>query len=1066
MRRTPAQHVAHHVLSHGHRLLVWLGGVAAVLILIAAAGFWRLLSGPVELDRLVPYVEQALQRSGAGIGVAVTGVSIGIDPDTHQLDLRARNVQLSLPSGEKLANFPEMATSFSLGAMLNGRIEPTRLIVEHPVLALTREPSGALSLRVGNPGAASDQSGLQNALALFAPMQPDTPWSQLREITIRDATILVDDKTSGKVWRADRAAATLQRSADGATGDVSLAVPLGSNTPELHATYRYAAPTHMLDVELSVAGLDPAALSPLSPALAPLAKVRFPVSGSADIRVDAATGRAEGGRLDLGFGAGEIDTDLLASGKLPVAQGELHADYAPDTAELRLERLALDLHDGTTLTVTGKLDGLQPQLVSTGAAWPSDLAGTLGVTVTHVPVGRVPALWPAGISPGGRKWVAANLTDGTLDEMAVRLGVKFDPAAMSADFSGAQATMHYHDLTVDYFNGLPPVKKVGGTAALDGRRLDFAVAGGVLKSLKVGGGTVSITDIGAPVETLSVDVGLSGGLQDALEVLDAKPLHYVREAGIDPARIAGKLDAQLHFKLPLLSSLKLADVDYGAKATLDGVSYQKVAFDRPLTDGNFALDLGHDGIHAKGSGKFDGAPATIDGNLYFHPKTGPRIDYRIGLSLDDAARGRLGWDFADDRVSGPVALDLTYTVPASGTRSEVDASLDLVDTRLALDEAGWQKPPQAPANAKLVVALDNDIVVGIPEIDVRAAGLDGRFAVTLNREDRSLGRVDIRRLIVADNDFSGTVSRRAAGGWQADIHGARLDIHRAAKRALESDKPASMTPLAINAHVTELVLGPHREARNVSATLLRDRGSWQTIDIDGRLANGRNISLALGGGRLHVASDDLGASFALFGIADNVVGGKLTVDGTASEQDGYQLLRAHIEGTDYRLVRAPALAQLLSMTSLDGIAALMSGTGIPFTNLRGDVSFTRGVITLRRVIAYGGALGISAKGWLNPGEDQIDVDGTLAPAYALNSVLSNFPVLGSLLMGGEGQGLFAARFHLGGSNDNPTVTVNPLSALTPGLLRHLFDPFSDLDQPVAAAPASVGTPTPPHDGGH
>jgi hypothetical protein len=113
------------------------------------------------------------------------------------------------------------------------------------------------------------------------------------------------------------------------------------------------------------------------------------------------------------------------------------------------------------------------------------------------------------------------------------------------------------------------------------------------------------------------------------------------------------------------------------------------------------------------------------------------------------------------------------------------------------------------------------------------------------------------------------------------------------------------------------------------------------------------------------------------------------------------------------------------------------------------------VITLKRIIAFGGALGISGRGWLNPGQDQIDIDGTLAPAYALNSVLGNFPVLGSLLVGGEGQGVFAARFHLGGSNDDPTVTVNPLSALTPGVLRHLFDPFSSLPPPTPAQAGSV-----------
>jgi hypothetical protein len=173
----------------------------------------------------------------------------------------------------------------------------------------------------------------------------------------------------------------------------------------------------------------------------------------------------------------------------------------------------------------------------------------------------------------------------------------------------------------------------------------------------------------------------------------------------------------------------------------------------------------------------------------------------------------------------------------------------------------------------------------------------------------------------------------------------------------------------------------------------------------------------------------------------------VTVDGTISEVAGHHLVRAHVDGADYTLERAPTLAKLLSLASLDG-PLIMAGGGIPFSTLRGDVAFSRGVISLQRVVAYGGALGISAKGWLNPGEDRIDVDGTLAPAYALNSVLGHFPVIGALLTGGEGQGLFAASFRLTGSNDNPGVMVNPLSALTPGLLRHLFDPITGSADPV------------------
>jgi uncharacterized protein DUF3971/AsmA-like protein len=1035
-RRTPVQHVAHHT----HRLLRWFGAIAAVLVLVTVGAIWRLLQGPVELDRLVPYVQEALQRSSAGIAVAVAGVSVGIDSETHQVNLRAQDVRLSLPDGEKLANFPQMAASFSLGGLLGGRIEPTRLVVDKPVIVLTRDENGAVSFRVGNSEMTPDQLALDNALAVLAPLRPDAPWDKLREIAVRDATIVLNDHATGRVWHADRVAANLARDDDGSAGDISFTVALGDSPTQLRAKYRYVAATRKLDVQMAADGIEPAALAAVSPVLAPLARAGFPISGSAGVRIDIATGRPEAARLDLGFGAGRIDTDLLAAGHLPVASGELHADYAPDIGELRLDRLALDLNGGTSLVLSGKLHGLQPQLVAAGATLPAALAGTLGVKLSHVPAARLGALWPHGVSPGGRRWITANLPEGILDELSVQLGIKLDPANLAVQFYDPRGSMRYRDLTVEYLDGLPPVKKVSGTATLGDRHLEFAVAGGALKGLKVTGGTVAISNIGAPVETLGVDLGVSGPLQDVLETIDAKPLHYAHEAGIDPARLGGKADAQLHFKLPLLADLKFDAVEYAAKAMLTGVSYAKIALGRGLTDGNFALDLGRAGVHAHGKGKFDAVPATIDGNLYFHPKSGPRAQYRIGLTLDDAARRRLDWDDPDHLV-GPVGIDMTYSVPSSGTSSRLDAALDLGGAQLASPEAGWKKPPHQPASAKVVAELNDEVVTRIPQLDIKAPGLDGRLAIALDPRDRGIERVDIRHLTLVDNDFAGTISRRPEGGWRADIRGARLDVHRVLKRAIEDDTAGNPMPLAIDAHVARLILGPHREAQNVSASLLRERGAWQSVKIDGRYPNGRRLALALGGQRLHLESDDLGASLALFGIADNVVGGNLAIDGTLRDENGHRVLRAHLDGADYSLVRAPALARLLSLTSLDGIAGLMSGSGIPFTTLRGDIVFTRGQIAIERLLAYGGALGVTAQGWLSPGQDRIAVDGTLAPAYALNSVIGNFPVLGSILMGGEGQGLFAAAFRLTGSNDDPSVSVNPLSALTPGLLRHLFDPF-------------------------
>src|SRR5690606_34039123 len=77
------------------------------------------------------------------------------------------------------------------------------------------------------------------------------------------------------------------------------------------------------------------------------------------------------------------------------------------------------------------------------------------------------------------------------------------------------------------------------------------------------------------------------------------------------------------------------------------------------------------------------------------------------------------------------------------------------------------------------------------------------------------------------------------------------------------------------------------------------------------------------------------------------------------------------------------------------------------------------------------------------GRNAVDIEGTIAPAYVVNSILGNIPVIGDLLQGGKGEGIFAATYKARGSLDQPEITVNPLTALAPGFLRGLFDVFNN-----------------------
>lgn len=1011
-----------------------------MLILIVGFGIWRLMQGPIELDRLIPYVEEALESTGTGLGFTISGVRLGLDRSTHQLHLWAENVGIALPDGEPVARFPEMATSFSPGALLRGRLLPTQVSVEHAVVHLKRHEGGGITFRVGNTADdTAPDMGPQLVDQLLFEIKEGTPFGPLRRVQIRDATLILDDSLTGRRWRATHVDAAMQRDAEGAAGDVSLAFPLGDSTPELHASFSYAASTRKLDVRLNADGVDPVAVASLFPEARPLAQIHAPVAGTLTTRLDLADGTSEGIRLDLSFGPGRWANGMLPSGFLEAAGGELHAVYAPERSELRLERFALNLGGGAQAIIDGTLDGLSPEMLAGRAPPPNDLAGTLGVKVTQLPMARLDKIWPTAFSPGGRRWVLANVHDGMLDEAAAQLGLKIDAAEYAAQVVTATGQLRYHDATVSYFNGLPPVRKVAGTAELTGNRLEFLPTTGVLQGTKVTGGSILLSELGAPTEWATIDLNLSGPLQDALDVIDTKPLHYAHAVGLDPAQIGGRADTQLHFRLPLVSELKLDAIEYAVKASLSGVSIAKAALDHNLTDGNLALEIGPKGAHLQGDAQFAGVPIKLDGDTVFHHGAAPKTRYHVALNLNGEARRRLGLDVAEDVLAGPVKADVTYSAEEPGHGQAV-AMLDLGNATLSMPDFGWQKPADAPGMVKVVLDIDKDAISKLPEVEVKAAGLDGRFALSFGGGRREIDRVEIRRLALGGTDVSGTVTRRP-DGWRADLHGPRFD----ASQLIKQTTPPGASSLQITGRFDRLTLSPHSEVLNASAQLLRRGGSWQTVQLNGHYANGHWLNLVIAGDggpmrRLSFQSNDLGATMSLLGISDNIVGGEVRIGGQISETGGKRMLHGHLEGTNYSMVRAPGFARVLGMASFDGAAQSLSGGGVPFSVLRSDFNYDGSNIQLDRAVAYGASIGVTANGWYDVDHDRVELQGSIAPAYALNSLLGigSLPLIGDILTGGEGQGLLAANYRLSGPSDNPQVSVNPLSALAPGFLRQLF----------------------------
>jgi hypothetical protein len=196
-----------------------------------------------------------------------------------------------------------------------------------------------------------------------------------------------------------------------------------------------------------------------------------------------------------------------------------------------------------------------------------------------------------------------------------------------------------------------------------------------------------------------------------------------------------------------------------------------------------------------------------------------------------------------------------------------------------------------------------------------------------------------------------------------------------------------------------------------------------------------------GGRKLVAEAQDAGAMLYAFDLVQSMKGGHLNVDGAYDDSNASHMLRGRAEITDFRVANAPVVVRLLQGISVYGLLDAAQGPGLGITRMEAPFQLGNDVLTLDDAHAASPSLGFTVKGQIDLGHHNVNLQGTVVPAYFFNSLLGKLPLIGRLFSPETGGGLFAAAYFIHGSFDNPDVLVNPLSAITPGFLRGFFGLF-------------------------
>jgi len=1063
-----------------------LGGLGAGLAIFAILAAWQLSKGPVSLAFLSPYIENTVNSSQQDFKLRMKDTILTWAGWDKTLDIRVIDAQVLNAENSVIGSVPEVSFSLSGKALLKGNIAPRAIEIYGPELKFRRTKDGRLDIGLGEVG----DTGSAPVVSLIREFLDDpgtgNPLRYLDRIDIVSADVTLVDQVLDKYWRAPATDIHLNRDSLGIGGSVSLILDFDGKQTELEMIGRYLPAERRFDL---TADLDKLSLAPFAPVfqeLAPLRGFRLPLHGNVAISIPLAGG-SESIRFDLKGGEGELMLPKPFSDPIPIRSVVFRGSYTGDSQLTVIEDLQVELgpnwmvklpspvdhqmplrsfkmaglFDGTTgmLSISEFKGDLHGPAVSfkgkaSGIGKKGDVVVNIDGQLANVPIDSVVRYWPQSLGADAHAWITTHLSSGTLRRARATAEIAITDTG-EIRINTVKGHMDVRDVDVAYLPPMPKARVHEAAITFNEKSMDIILSGGRSQGLKVTEGEVKLTGLDKVDQYADVRLMIDGSLKSTLNYIERKPLQLASKVAFNPATAQGDAQTELKLKFILENDLTTDQVQVSARSKMENVALANVFLGRGIQNSSLDLKVDNAGMTVTGDVKFDTIPAQLVWRENFGKKQAYRSRYDLSAVIEDVHRLKdLGLDmepFSDDYVSGALGASIRFTVFDDIDR-RLEVSADITEAKLTASALGWEKKVGVPGRAEIVLDLERDVVVDIPSFSIKASDLLVKGAIKYADDGTGLNRIELRRLAYGRTDLEGALIPKSDGGWEAGFYGKSFDLSTI-WGDLVSGNPEKigdrfqLPKLTLATEIDKVWLTDKTYLKNVSGTFDFDQDLWRTVLLSSTIGDNATFDLTIepgadGNRRLLLRSNDAGETFRFLDFYDNMHGGELTVSGVYDDKTAGEPLKGDISIKDFRIVNAPTLAQLTSILSLTGILEALDGDGLAFSTMEAPFVLHDGTFKFSDARASGLSLGFTASGNVYTYADVLDIQGTVVPAYALNSALGNIPVLGDLLTGGEkGGGVFAANYSMTGSVEDPKVQVNPLSALTPGFLRNVFAIF-------------------------
>lgn len=1044
-------------------LFLFFAVVAAALLMM------RISSSPLEIGFAKAYIEQALYDPDTGNHLAMDQVFLYWPDFKDAVNLVMKGGKILNKDNKVILSVNEVSLTVSKTGLVYGRVMPKTVLIKQPQLRLTRTADGRIDIGLGEVSA--DDSTDQNEVIthiLDALSQPDQktptghPLSRLRSLKVQEARLMIEDHIIGLSWFLPDFDVSLSRADYGLKADMTIDLPPVRGQPSSFGLLlNYDRRQAKFNLLADIRNLDSMILAGKLPSL--------DILRDQDAVMNALVHTSFGTDFQpkhfifkIFSKEGSLYHPEVTKTSVPYKNLSLSAVYVQSTGKFEVRKTQVTLRD---VTFKAEADLVNKNFRS--------VTGEVRLSIDELKHSSIDPLWPEFLrGDNSEKWIVQRMSEGTFRDLRAKAQIRalklsdelFGPFLAAppeppeeASAGGwdigvdqVEAEYSYENLSVDYRAPLFPITQSKGTGRFDLKAdtLTATIEEGKIGALDVSEGTLLLGEVVAVGKgSAEISTHIEGPLQEVISYMSNEPIDLQKKKKIDLKNVKGDAAIDLFLGFDTSKPVLMDEMVITAKGTLKDYVLPDVVRQLDLSGPALDFTLEDKKVSAGGKAELYNRDIDFTWEEYLSSEGKPHKSKATAkLSVDPNLRKELGI-VLDFFLEGTVPVDLSYVTQNDGS-GVADVTADLTQARFFIEPFDYEKEAGEKGSTEFKAVFKDDDLQEIKGLSGKAP----RFTLENTRLDFSgkgkntaLSGGAVKRFTLDETDAKLDFTVDSRGLYKVIFDAAFLD----ARPFLDAEEVKAVytdPPTIISASAAKM--------RTADKQTISDTKLYMDIDAEGRF-NQLEMDAKTGKGDIYLRFKpdkagrrkffmeitDAGAFLKAFNLYNGMRGGTMTVSGEPVKSVRDRNFKGTAEIRDFVVDKAPAMTKLLSILSLPGLMEVLKDDGLAFTRLETEFNWyyrNKGsLLELREGRTSGNTLGLTFDGKFDNAELTVDVSGTLIPLSGINEIIGKIPLVGDIITGGSGS-LFAATYSIKGKMADPVISANPLSVLTPGILRRIL----------------------------